>query len=247
MGESQESRTTMTPERAVLHVAPNNLTDRITLSLREDIVTGKYAPGSQLPPGKDLSQQFGVSITVVREALSRLKADGLVASRQGKGVFVPNDTRSRPFRLEPAGGSPMPITHIFELRMGVEVQAASLAAERRTAQDLAMMARYLKLMEPGRKPFDDALAADLAFHRTIAEATKNPLIVDFMKFLQPHLHEAIALARGTSAKQVDTETDAHQEHVAIYDAIVARDVGGARDAVRLVLNGSLKRLGKIKP
>jgi DNA-binding FadR family transcriptional regulator len=71
----------------------------------------------------------------------------------------------------------MPIAHIFELRMGVEVQAASLAAERRTTQDLNAMARHLKLMEPGRKPFGEALAADLAFHRTIAEATKNPLIV----------------------------------------------------------------------
>jgi GntR family transcriptional repressor for pyruvate dehydrogenase complex len=231
-------------ERAVVQVAPNNLTDRITESLRQDIVSGKYAPGTQLPAGKDLGQQFGVSITVVREALSRLKADGLVASRQGKGVFVPNDMRSRPFRLEPAGGTRMPIAHIFELRMGVEVQAASLAAERRTAQDLATMARYLKLMEPGRKVFSEALVADLAFHRTIAEATKNPLIVDFMKFLQPHLHEAIALARNTSAKQAQTEADAHKEHIAIYEAIAAKDPRRARRSVRLVLSGSLKRLGE---
>jgi GntR family transcriptional regulator, transcriptional repressor for pyruvate dehydrogenase complex len=234
----------MTPERAVLHVAPNNLTDRITHSLREDIVSGKYAPGTQLPAGKDLGHQFGVSITVVREALSRLKADGLVASRQGKGVFVPNDTKSRPFRLEAVGGRQMPIAHIFELRMGVEVQAASLAAERRTTQNLNAMARYLKLMEPGRKPFGEALAADLAFHRTIAEATKNPLIVDFMKFLQPHLHEAIALARGTSARLIQTESEAHGEHVAIHDAIAAKDPERAQLAVRLVLNGSLKRLGE---
>jgi GntR family transcriptional repressor for pyruvate dehydrogenase complex len=231
-------------ERAVVHVVPNNLTDRITESLRQDIVSGKYAPGTQLPAGKDLGHQFGVSITVVREALSRLKADGLVASRQGKGVFVPNDMRSRPFRLEPAGGTRMPVAQIFELRMGVEVQAASLAAERRTAQDLAAMAKYLKLMEPGRKVFSEALVADLAFHRTIAEATKNPLIVDFMTFLQPHLHEAIALARKTSAKQAQTESEAHREHVAIHEAIAAKDPRRARRAVRLVLNGSLKRLGE---
>jgi GntR family transcriptional repressor for pyruvate dehydrogenase complex len=128
--------------------------------------------------------------------------------------------------------------------MGVEVQAASLAAERRTTQNLNAMARYLKLMEPGRKPFGEALAADLAFHRTIAEATKNPLIVDFMKFLQPHLHEAIALARGTSARLIQTESEAHGEHVAIHDAIAAKDPERAQLAVRLVLNGSLKRLGE---
>src|SRR6267142_3669921 len=138
--------TAMASEQVEQTVSPNSLTDRITATLRDDIVSGKYAPGGQLPPGKELGQHFGVSITVVREALSRLKADGLVASRQGKGVFVPNDTRLRPFRLELTSGARMPVAHIFELRMGVEVQAASLAAERRTAQDLSTMARYLKLM-----------------------------------------------------------------------------------------------------
>src|ERR1700674_3628474 len=77
----------------------NNLTDRITSVLREDIVSGKNQPGGQLPPGKELSEAFGVSITVIREALSRLKSDGLVASHQGKGVFVEDDARARPFRL----------------------------------------------------------------------------------------------------------------------------------------------------
>lgn len=237
----------MTSEQPVHTVSPNNLTDRITATLRNDIVSGKYAPGGQLPPGKELGQHFGVSITVVREALSRLKADGLVASRQGKGVFVPNDSRARPFRLEPGSGTKRSLSDIFELRMGVEVQAASLAAERRTARDLSLMAKCLKAMEPARKPFGEALAADLAFHRTIAEATRNPLIVGFMEFLQPHLQEAIALARKTSARRPDTEADAHKEHLDIYEAIAAKDPRRARRAVRLVLNGSLKRLSDATP
>jgi DNA-binding FadR family transcriptional regulator len=237
----------MTSEQPVHTVSPNNLTDRITATLRNDIVSGKYAPGGQLPPGKELGQHFGVSITVVREALSRLKADGLVASRQGKGVFVPNDSRARPFRLEPGSGTKRSLSDIFELRMGVEVQAASLAAERRTARDLSLMAKCLKAMEPARKPFGEALAADLAFHRTIAEATRNPLIVGFMEFLQPHLQEAIALARTTSARRPDTEADAHKEHLDIYEAIAAKDPRRARRAVRLVLNGSLKRLSDATP
>src|SRR5689334_6121896 len=72
-------------------VSNDNLTDRIAGLLRDDIVAGKYKPGRQLPPGKDLCERFGVSITVVREALARLKSDGLVASHQGKGVFVEQD------------------------------------------------------------------------------------------------------------------------------------------------------------
>jgi GntR family transcriptional repressor for pyruvate dehydrogenase complex len=233
----------MTSERGGQTVSPNNLTDRITATLRDDIVSGKYAPGGQLPPGRELGQQFGVSITVVREALSRLKADGLVASRQGKGVFVPNDARARPFRLALARGTQHSVLEIFELRMGVEVQAASLAAERRTARDLGTMTKCLKAMEPSRRPFDEALVADLAFHQTIAQATRNPLIISFMEFLQPHLHEAIALARANSAKKVETEAEAYDEHREIFDAIAARDPRRARRAVRLVLDGSLKRLG----
>ena len=219
-----------------------SLTDRITVTLREHIVGGKYAPGRQLPAGKDLSLAFGVSITVVREALSRLKADGLVASRQGKGVFVANDSKARPFRLVKSNGTQRAILEIFELRMGVEVQAASLAAKRRTTRDLNVMTKCLRAMEPSRKSFDKALLADLAFHRAIAEATRNPLIVSFMEFLQPHLHESIALARANSARRPETKIAAYQEHHEIFQAIEAQDQRRARTAVRRVLDGSLRRL-----
>jgi GntR family transcriptional regulator, transcriptional repressor for pyruvate dehydrogenase complex len=221
---------------------PHNLTDRITLMLRDDIVSGKYQPGRQLPAGKDLSDSFGVSITVIREALSRLKSDGLVASHQGKGVFVENDARARPFRLASPSGKQNSLLHIFELRMAVEVQAAILAAQRRKLTDLKAMAKCLKEMEPARKPFEQALASDIAFHLAIAEATQNPLIVSFMQFLQPHLYESISKARSNSAKKLETEMVAYKDHQAIYEAIAASDAHRARLAVRRVLEGSLRRL-----
>jgi GntR family transcriptional regulator, transcriptional repressor for pyruvate dehydrogenase complex len=224
-------------------ILPQNLTDRITVALREHIARGEYAPGRQLPAGRDLSRTFGVSITVIREALSRLKADGLVASRQGKGVFVASDAKARPFRLVQSSGAQRALSEIFELRMGVEVQAAGLAAKRRTARDLAVMTRCLKAMAPSQKPFEQGLKADLGFHRAIAEATRNPLIVSFMEFLQPHLHEAIALARANSARKPETEAEAYQEHLDIFEAIAAQDPRQAETAVRRVLDGSLQRLG----
>jgi GntR family transcriptional repressor for pyruvate dehydrogenase complex len=128
------------------------------------------------------------------------------------------------------------------LRMGVEVQAASLAAKRRTTRDLNVMTKCLRAIEPSRKSFDQALLADLAFHRAIAEATRNPLIVSFMEFLQPHLHESIALARANSARRPETEMAAYQEHREIFEAIKAQDQRRARTAVRRVLDGSLRRL-----
>ncbi|MGZ5811319.1 MAG: FadR/GntR family transcriptional regulator [Xanthobacteraceae bacterium] len=223
--------------------SPQSLADRITVSLREAIVNGQYGPGEQLPAGKSLALQFGVSITVVREALSRLKADGLVGSRQGKGVFVAKDKTARPFRL--TGGTSRALLDVFELRIGVEVQAARLAAERRTARDLKQMEKCLKAMEPARKSFDEALDADIEFHRAIAVATRNPLIVSFMEFLQPHLRDAIALARKTSARQANTQFAAFEEHREIYEAIAAGDQQRAGNAVRGVIEGSLRRLENI--
>jgi DNA-binding FadR family transcriptional regulator len=222
----------------------NNLTDRITTMLREDIVNGKYKPGKQLPAGRDLSESFGVSITVVREALSRLKSDGLIASHQGKGVFVEDNAKARPFRLATAGESQGSIRHIFELRMAVEMQAASLAAERRTRANLKAMQACLKVMEPSHGSFEQALASDIAFHLAIAEATQNPLIVNFMRFLQPHLYESISLARANSARKLETKIIVYKDHCAIYEAIEAADPHRARLAARRVLDRSLRRLEK---
>ena len=222
----------------------NNLTDRITSVLREDIVSGKYQPGRQLPAGKELSESFGVSITVIREALSRLKSDGLVASHQGKGVFVEDDARARPFRLATSVDAKSSLRDIFELRMGVEMQAAMLAAERRKASDLKAMLDCLKQMEPNKSAFERALAADIAFHLTIARATQNPLIVSFMQFLQPHLYESISKARASSARKERTTLVVYADHHAIFDAIAASDSHRARLAVRRVLERSLRRLEK---
>lgn len=232
----------MLPRQIEQTVSPQSLADRITVSLRDTIVSGKYSLGEQLPPGKNLALNFGVSITVIREALSRLKADGLVASRQGKGVFVTKDTKDRPFRLAKSKEKTRALLDVLELRMGVEVQAASLAAQRRTSADLKLMAKCLKAMEPSRKSFDEALSADIEFHRTIAVATRNPLIVSFMEFLQPHLRDAIALARATSAKKVDTAAAAYEEHCEIYNAIASGDQLRARVAVQSVLDGTLRRV-----
>lgn len=228
-------------------VSPQSLADRITVSLRDTIVSGQYSLGEQLPSGKDLALNFGVSITVIREALSRLKADGLVASRQGKGVFVTKDTKDRPFRLAKSNEKTRALLEVLELRMGVEVQAASLAAQRRTSTDLKLMAKCLKAMEPSQRSFDEALSADIEFHRTIAVATRNPLIVSFVEFLQPHLRDAISLARATSAKKADTASAAYEEHREIYNAIAAGDQARARMAVQSVLEGTLRRVQNSLP
>jgi GntR family transcriptional regulator, transcriptional repressor for pyruvate dehydrogenase complex len=99
-------------------------------------------------------------------------------------------------------------------------------------------------MEPNKSSFEQALAADIVFHLTIAQATQNPLIVSFMKFLQPHLYQSISKARASSARNARTTLIAYSDHHAIYEAIAARDPHRARLAVRRVLERSLRRLEK---
>jgi GntR family transcriptional repressor for pyruvate dehydrogenase complex len=144
--------------------------------------------------------------------------------------------------LAAAGEPQSSLRHIFELRMAVEMQAASLAAERRTKADLKAMLVCLKVMEPSKNSFEEALASDIAFHLAIAQATQNPLIVSFMRFLQPHLYESISLARANSAKNSETTIIAYKDHYAIYEAIEASDPHHARLAARRVLERSLRRL-----
>ncbi len=107
-----------------------------------------------------------------------------------------DDSTARPFRLPSSGAKKRTLAHIFELRIGIEVQAAILAAERRRQSDLKAMTKHLRAMAPGHGSFEAALAADIGFHLAIAEATHNPLIVGFTQFLQPHLQSFISQSRA---------------------------------------------------
>ncbi|KAB2875677.1 MAG: FadR family transcriptional regulator, partial [Bauldia sp.] len=118
--------------------APRNLTSELASRLSEEIVAGKLAPGTRLPTEHELMRSFGVSRTVVREAIAALRSEGLVETRQGSGAFVAADSRRRPFRIDPEGlESVEQVLDVLELRICIEVEAAGLAAERRSTADIA--------------------------------------------------------------------------------------------------------------
>ncbi len=117
------------------------LTSQLAKTLGERITAGEYAAGSKLPTEQELVEAFGVSRTVVREAISLLKAGGMVTTRQGVGVFVTQAETARPFRVEEARLDVLrEVIAVVELRIGVEAEGASLAAQRRTEADLAALA-----------------------------------------------------------------------------------------------------------
>jgi GntR family transcriptional repressor for pyruvate dehydrogenase complex len=220
-----------------------SLTDHVTLALAQAISAGAFAPGTKLPPEHRLCRQYGVSRTVVREAISRLRSDALVAARQGAGVFVLDDRGQRPFRI--AGGeapAQREMIEITELRMAFDVQASVLAARRRTAADIRRIRAALKEMRRALDAGELGDAADLDFHRAVAAATHNDLYVSFYRFLVPHVQKAIRVSRARSRAEDGVAEQVQQEHERLAAAIVDRDPDRAGSVAKRLIENTLRRL-----
>ena len=158
------------PLLSPLAPAPN-LTSGLVKRLAFEIESGKLPPGSRLPTEQALINATGVSRTVVREAISALRADGLVITRQGVGAFVSPDARNRPFRIHADElQSINEVLKIFELRISIETEAAGFAAERRTKRHLGDMKRCLRLIDHQIELGETAADADYAFHKAVFAA-----------------------------------------------------------------------------
>lgn len=221
-----------------------SLPEAVAAALEEEIRSGRFGPGQRLPTEADLSAQFDVGRNVVREAVARLKRDGLVESRQGRGAFVAEHPTSLTYRIGTAGLSGADeLRHVFELRAEVEAGAAALAARRRTPTQMARIRRALSGMADAIRDGDDGVAADAEFHQAIAEASNNPYYRDLMVFLSVGVARSIAAARRNSAVVGAWTPAAQFEHERVCAAIEARDADAARAAVRAHLDNAVCRLG----
>lgn len=240
----------MTGKLALMRpVAPvRNLTHEVVERLSEEIRAGALKPGDKLPTEQEMMAALGVSRTVVREAVSALRADGLVMTRQGVGAFVAADARRRPFRLDPAGMRSIgEVVNVMELRRAMEVDAAGLAAERGTAAQIAAIGAALDAMDAAIGPEGGAIEEDRAYHRAIAEATGNPQFTRFLDFLG---HFAIPRRAVAATPWPPGGARAYLEmiqgeHRAIHAAIRDRAPETARAAMRRHLTNSLKRYRRL--
>jgi len=218
------------------------LSHNLVAVLTEHILLGKTLPGEKMPSESMIVREHGVSRTVVREAISKLQASGLVETRHGIGTFVLEQNQQSGFRLSSV--TALSIRGILELRMGLETQAAALAARRRSETQLGLMRLALDDYERSLANSEASVEADIRFHRLIAEATGNPYFTDVILHLGQSVIPRVRIQpdeRGSSDLALLGRA-ANREHEAILKAIRRQDPDAARAAMLLHLSNSLERL-----
>jgi DNA-binding FadR family transcriptional regulator len=237
---------------------PRNLAQELVNALGDRIRDGRIAPGAKLPTEAEIMAAHGVSRTVVREALSRLQAAGRVMTRHGIGTFVVGPGDTTPFRIAPEQLATLQdVIAMLELRIGLETEAAALAAQRRSDANLREMRAALDDFSSALEAGRDAVAADFRFHLEIARATQNPHFADLVAALGATMIPRARLDAPVplTEERRDYLRRVNAEHESLYDAIARQDGEAARAAMRTHLANSRERrrraqleaAGRVKP
>ncbi|MFK3798879.1 FadR/GntR family transcriptional regulator [Pseudomonas sp. NPDC088444] len=236
------------PSGSLKDASKGTLADQVTAALKAHIASGEALPGSRLPTEPVLCERYGVSRTVVREAISRLKSAGLVEVRQGSGTVVCEGAHIKAFTIEmDVRGSIDAVLRVTELRRGIEGEAAALAAQRHTPQELEIIERALKAIDIAEHEGHDGVDEDLAFHLSISHATGNPLYPSLHEFIAQFVKEAIRITRSNEERRQEMARTVRIEHFAIYNAIAACDPDAARQAALTHINNAVERLKSADP
>lgn len=224
-----------------------SLTQEVVAELSRLIQSGTWKPGDKLPTESAIMQTQAVSRTVVREAISRLQAAGLVETRHGIGTFVLDPASANQFRIDTSTITTIQdVLSLLELRISLETEAAGLAASRRNNEELALMRKALDDFQQNLAQGSDPVTADFQFHMNIARATGNRYFVEFMTYLGSTIIPRTRLntAQLNRDKQTVYLERVQREHESIYQAIEQQDSEAARSAMRLHLSNSRERLQK---
>lgn len=217
---------------------------------RQSIIAGDFRPGARLPTEPQLQEQWGVSRSVVREAMKVLESQGLVRIEQGRGTFVSDSAHNEPLRQqlewallravpvgEEAGATPPPLDQwdaLLDVRLVFEVGAAERAARWASDADLAAMQEAIAKMRGCPNDAAACSEVDFDFHRAIAKATRNPLWPTLLGSLHELLRRYLELAHHGPQNALMTAN----EHEAVLVAIRAGDDSGAAQAMRRHLQTS---------
>lgn len=219
------------------------LSEQVAHFLISEIKKGALAPGEHLPSEALLSEQFNVSRTVIREALSKLKHDGLLESSQGSKARVAANGAKKVFRMEELDFLNLAeMGYLYEFRSILESEASALAAKRRTAENIAELEILLQKLETAVEKGLDGTDDNIKFHKAVVKASQNPYISEFMDFLSGKIYELVQSDRRHS-KHIGLPRDVQQEHVNIFNAIKEGNVSKARKATIIHFTNAAARRG----
>lgn len=205
------------------------------------------APGNRLPAEAALASAHGVSRTVVREAVTRLKSLGLVTSRQGSGVFVV-ESACVPLSFDARSAQSLQaVVQMVEVRRGLEAEVAALAAQRRGPADVQGIRQAMQALDEAARAGGDGAEQDVAFHRAIALAARNPFLISTLDYLRQFLRGVTRVTRANEARRQDFARQVHAEHEAIAKAIEAGDAPRARRAASRHMDNALERIRQADP
>ena len=224
------------------------LSVQVADQLAAQIHAGEFTPGDKLPTEAKLVEQFQVSRTVVREAMSRLKSLGLIESRQGSGVYVSASPAFAPLNFDARHAeSKVAVLQMVEVRRALEAEVAGLAAMRRTDADVARIQVAVQQLEQAAAEGHKGVDEDVLFHRAIAEATRNPFLISTLDYLAQFLKGATGVTRANEARRADFMDAVRSEHLAIVQAIQAGDAVAARAAAARHMDNAVARIENADP
>lgn len=224
---------------------PRSLAQEVVDDLTGQIRDGALRQGDKLPTESELMQLQGVSRTVVREAISRLQAAGVVETRHGIGSFVLGLPNEQSFHIDPTDLVTIhDILNVLQLRQSLESAAAGIAALHRSQDDLdtlaAILAEFRQRLDAGQ----DTVDVDFRFHLSIARATGNRYFAEFMSYLGQTVIPRTRINTASLGKETQQRylERVHYEHEEIYKAILLQNPLVASSAMQMHLNNSAERL-----
>ena len=243
-GRDKDLRVAAWNDGLLVRGGSRNLTQSLVEKLTQSIHNSAIKPGEKLPSEATIRAHYGVSRTVVREAITSLQAAGLIETRHGIGSFVRPVATYFDLRIDEATILTVrEVLAMLELRISIETEAAAFAAARRTENHLEEMRRALELLRTNIDSAGNAAEPDFQFHLQIAYATSNPYFVDIMSHLGTQsIPRARLEAHQTPEERLQYLNLVNSEHVRIFEAIVQRDPEEARAAMRTHLASSRERL-----
>jgi GntR family transcriptional regulator, transcriptional repressor for pyruvate dehydrogenase complex len=218
------------------------LSEKVADTITEAIVSQQLASGTRLPTERELGEQFGVSRTVIREAIKALTAKGLVEVQSGSGLRVTGVqhgavTESLSLYLRSQGdGRPVEYEKVHEIRAVLEVEMAAAAADRRTDAEIEVLTEACELVEAAKSNVDLAARRDVEFHRAIGKATHN----EFYVVLLDALGGVLVSVRRTNLAKPTGRRRTLAQHREILEAIVAGDSRAARERMRAHLDSVMQ-------